>query len=521
MSQVDHAAWRPRDRCRDDDGEVTSSRFHGALAAAAALAASQLVAALLGLRESPVLAIAQTAIRLTPGQVAEPIIGAVGTADKPLAIVSVVVAMILLGGVIGGWWRTHRARALAGTVALVGLAVAAVMSRPYGSAGGVMACLAGGAVLIGVLAVLQHEPAGADTENAPSVTRRRMFRMGAAVAIATAVAGTAGELLASRRRRRRDLDRVRDSLELSVNRAPTPPDVDLGVRGQAPWRTSNRAFYRIDTALSPPLIDPAEWQLRIHGMVEREITVSYQDLLDRGLRNEWITLCCVSNPVGGDLISNTVFSGVPMTQLLDEAGVKPGADMLMSTSEDGWTCGTPLSAITDGRNAMLALGMDGVPLPVEHGFPVRQVAPGLYGYVSATKWVTDWEITRFDRAEAYWTKRGWSALGPVKTQSRIDVPRGSAEAGMVPVAGVAWAQHTGIEKVEVRVDDRGWEEAELASVPSADTWVQWRWEWDAKPGEHRLQVRATDETGYTQTSERADVVPDGATGYHGRDIAVT
>jgi DMSO/TMAO reductase YedYZ molybdopterin-dependent catalytic subunit len=500
---------------------VTSSRLHGALAAAAALAASQLVAALLGLRESPVLAIAQTAIRLTPGRVAEPIIGAVGTADKPLAIVSVVVAMILLGGVIGGWWRTHRLRAVAGTVGLVGLAMAAVLTRPYGSIGGVVACLVGGAVLLGVLALLQREPVRPEGEATSAVSRRRMIKLVAAVAIATAVAGTAGELLAARRRRRRDVDRVRDSLDLSISRAPTPPGVDQGVQGQAPWRTSNRAFYRIDTALTPPLIDPAEWRLRIHGMVEREMTVSYQDLVGRGLRDEWITLCCVSNPVGGDLISNTVFSGVPMTQLLDEAGVKPGADMLLSTSDDGWTCGTPLAAITDGRHAMLALGMDGVPLPVEHGFPVRQVVPGLYGYVSATKWVTDWEITRFDEAEAYWTKRGWSALGPVKTQSRIDVPRDSARAGRVPVAGVAWAQHTGIEKVEVRVDDGEWRNAELASVPSEDTWVQWRWEWNARPGRHRLEVRATDTSGYTQTSKRADVVPDGATGYHGVDITVS
>jgi len=500
---------------------VTSPRFHGALAAAAALAASQLAAAVLGLRESPVLAIAQSAIRLTPGQVAEPIISVVGTADKPLSIVAVVIAMILLGGVIGSWWGEHRVRAVTGAVVLVGLAMAAVLSRPYGSLGGVVACLVGGATLLGVLALLQREPAPADdTEATAAVSRRRMLRLVAAVAIATAVAGTAGELLASRRRRRRDLDQLRESLELSVNRAPTPAGVDHKVQGQAPWRTSNRAFYRIDTALSPPLIDPGEWRLRIHGMVDREITVSYQDLLDRGLRNEWITLCCVSNPVGGDLISNTVFSGVPMTQLLDEVGVQAGADMLLSTSEDGWTCGTPLAAITDGRNAMLALGMDGVPLPVEHGFPVRQVVPGLFGYVSATKWVTEWELTRFDQAEAYWTKRGWSALGPVKTQSRIDVPRGSVDAGVVPVAGVAWAQHTGIEKVEVRVDDGAWKSAELASVPSDDTWVQWRWEWDALPGRHRLEVRATDKSGYTQTSKRADVVPDGATGYHGVDVSV-
>ncbi len=501
---------------------MTSPRLLGVLSIAAALAGSQLTAAVLGVRESPVLAIGQTAIRLTPGGVAEPIISVVGTADKPLAIVVVVAAMLLLGGVIGSWWRPHRVRAVAGVAVLVALATAAVVTRPYGSIGGVVACLVGGLVLIGVLALLHREPSHSnDGEQGQALSRRRMIKLVAVVAVATAVAGTAGELLASRRRRRRELDRLRAALRLPTRRLPTPSGVDLNVSGQAPWRTSNRAFYRIDTALSPPLIDPTEWKLRIHGLVDRELTVTYQDLLDRGLRDAWVTLCCVSNPVGGDLISNTVFSGVPMKDLLDEAGVRSGADMLLSTSEDGWTCGTPLAAITDGRNAMLALGMDGVPLPVEHGFPVRQVVPGLYGYVSATKWVTEWEITRFDEAEAYWTKRGWSALGPVKTQSRVDVPRGSAEAGVVPVAGVAWAQHTGIEKVEVRVDGGEWQAAELASVPSDDTWVQWRWEWDAQPGQHRLEVRATDKSGYTQTSERADVVPDGATGYHGVDISVT
>ena len=505
-----------------DDGGVTSPRLLGVLATAAALAGSQLTAALLGVRESPVLAIGQTAIRLTPGGVAEPIISVVGTADKPLAVVVVVVAMLLLGGVIGSWWRPHRVRALAGVAVLVALATAAVLTRPYGSVGGVVACLVGGLVLVGVLALLHREPSHSeDDDNGQALSRRRMIKLVAVVAVATAVAGTAGELLASRRRRRRELDRLRASLRLPTRRLPTPPGVDLNIDGQAPWRTSNRAFYRIDTALSPPLIDPTEWKLRIHGLVDRELTVTYQDLLDRGLRDAWVTLCCVSNPVGGDLISNTVFSGVPMKDLLEEAGVQSGADMLLSTSEDGWTCGTPLAALTDGRDALLAVGMDGVPLPVEHGFPVRQVVPGLYGYVSATKWVTDWEITRFDDAKAYWTTRGWSAQGPIKTHSRIDVPRDSVDAGAVTVAGIAWAQHTGITKVEVRVDDGGWEEAELASVPSADTWVQWRWDWDAEPGEHRLQVRATDKTGYTQTSVRADVVPDGATGYHGRDISVT
>ena len=521
MSQVDHAASDRFASPCGENGEVTSPRLLGVLATAAALAASQLTAAVLDLRESPVLAIAQTAIRLTPGALAEPIIGVVGTNDKPLTIVVVVLAMLLLGGLIGSWWRPRFVWAVAGVVVLVALATAAVLSRPYGSVGGVLACLVGGAVLLGVLALLHHQPVRPDDSAAgESLSRRRMIRLVAAVAIATAVAGTAGELLASRHRRRRELDRLRAALRLPIHRPADPPGVDQAVAGQAPWVTPNSAFYRIDTALTPPLIDHTEWRLRIHGMVEHEMTISYQDLIDRGLQNAWVTLCCVSNPVGGDLISNTVFSGVPMKDLLDEAGVKAGADMLYSTSEDGWTCGTPLGVITDGRDALLAVGMNGQPLPVEHGFPVRQVVPGLYGYVSATKWVTDWEITRFDDAEAYWTKRGWSALGPVKTQSRIDLPRGSAETGTVTVAGVAWAQHTGISKVEVRVDGQGWQTAELASVPSSDTWVQWRWEWDARPGEHRLEVRATDASGYTQTSKRADVVPNGATGYHGVEVSV-
>ncbi|MGI9085900.1 MAG: molybdopterin-dependent oxidoreductase [Aeromicrobium sp.] len=500
---------------------MTSSSLRGVLATAAALAASQLTAAVLDLRESPLIAIAQTAIRLTPGGVAEPIISVVGTADKTLAIVSVVVVMLLLGAIIGTWWPIRRGRGVIGVVGLVALAAAAVLSRPYGSFGGVVACVVGGAVLAGVLVLLQRQADGTDdAADAPGVTRRRMLTTVGAVVVATAVAGTAGEVLGSRRRVRRELDRARAALRLPTRRLPTPSGADLGVQGQPSWRTSNRAFYRIDTALTPPLIDPTTWRLRIHGMVEREVTVSYQDLLDRGLRDAWVTLCCVSNPVGGDLISNTVFSGVPMKDVLDEAGVRPGADMLLSTSEDGWTCGTPLAALMDGRDAMLAVAMDGVPLPVEHGFPVRQVVPGLYGYVSATKWVTDWRVTRFDDADAYWTSRGWAARGPVKTHSRIDVPRGRSTAGVVPVAGVAWAQHTGIAKVEVRVDGKAWQETELAAVPSDDTWVQWRWSWDAQPGEHRIEVRATDKSGYRQTSERADVLPDGATGHHGVDVTV-
>jgi DMSO/TMAO reductase YedYZ molybdopterin-dependent catalytic subunit len=295
-----------------------------------------------------------------------------------------------------------------------------------------------------------------------------------------------------------------------------PAGVDLGVEGLEPWLTPAADFYRIDTSLAPPLVTPEDWQLRIHGMVDREITITYEQLLDRGLQDAWVTLCCVSNEVGGDLISNALWSGVPVADLLAEAGAHPDADAVLQTSSDGWTCGTPLAALTDGRSALLAVAMNGEPLPVEHGFPVRVVVPGLYGFVSATKWVVDWEVTRFSDFDAYWTERGWAEQGPVKTQSRIDTPRSGADvsAGTVRVGGIAWAQHTGIERVEVRVDGGDWAEATLGADPSIDTWVQWVWEWDATPGAHVLAVRATDRTGATQTSEVAETVPDGATGWH-------
>ena len=304
---------------------------------------------------------------------------------------------------------------------------------------------------------------------------------------------------------------------------PLPRGTELPVRGLPPFTTPNDDFYRIDTALVLPTIDPTEWRLRIHGMVDQELTLTYQDLLDRGLTEAWVTLCCVSNPVGGDLIGNAHWSGVRVADLLAEAGVSPDADAVRQTSKDGWNCGTPLEALTDDRNAMLAIAMNGEPLPVDHGFPVRMVVPGLYGFVSATKWVVDLEVTRFDDFTAYWTERGWSAQGPVKTESKIEVPGNGSEvtAGQVRVGGYAWAQHTGIDAVEVRVDGNAWVPAELGGVPGNDTWVQWAATLDVPQGDHTLAVRATDKSGYTQTAARADVIPDGATGWHTVDFTAT
>jgi DMSO/TMAO reductase YedYZ molybdopterin-dependent catalytic subunit len=312
------------------------------------------------------------------------------------------------------------------------------------------------------------------------------------------------------------VEQARRLLRLPARRGAPPADATLGVPGIAPWRTPNADFYLIDTVIAPPSISPKDWNLRIHGMVDRELTFTYNDLVARQLTEAWITLCCVSNEVGGDLVGNAYWSGVLVRDLLRSAGVHPGADAVLQTSHDGWTCGTPLAALTDDRNAMLAVAMNGEPLPIEHGFPVRTVVPGLYGYVSATKWVVDLEVTRFDRFDAFWTRRGWSEKGPVKTQSRIDLPRdgSSVAAGTVRFGGSAWAQHTGIERVEFQVDGGPWRQATLGGVPDDDTWVQWAGEMALDRGHHTVVVRATDKSGYTQTSARSDVVPDGATGWH-------
>jgi DMSO/TMAO reductase YedYZ molybdopterin-dependent catalytic subunit len=251
-------------------------------------------------------------------------------------------------------------------------------------------------------------------------------------------------------------------------------------------------------------------------VVDRELTLDYEELVARPMIERDVTLACVSNEVGGDYIGNARWIGTPLADLLDEAGVDPGASQLVSRSVDGFTIGTPTAVVMDGRDAMLAVAMNGEPLPIEHGFPVRMVVPGLYGYVSATKWLVDLELTTLDAYDAYWIQRGWAKEAPIKTQSRIDTPRFGDEvpAGTVAVAGVAWAQHRGIERVEVRVDGGAWQEAELGAEDTVDTWRQWVYRWDAAPGRRTIAVRATDGDGRTQTAELAEPFPDGATGHH-------
>ena len=270
-----------------------------------------------------------------------------------------------------------------------------------------------------------------------------------------------------------------------------------------------------------PSINPDTWSLTVTGMVENEITMSFADLLAEPMTEHLASLTCVSNTVGGDLAGNALWLGWPIRELLARAKPTAGADMVLSTSHDGFTAGTPLEALTDpDRLALLAVGMNGEALPVEHGFPVRMVVPGLYGYVSATKWVTELKVTTFAADQGYWTPLGWSAKGPIKLASRIDVPSSTVDAGTVAVAGVAWRQHVGVKAVEVSIDDGAWQTATLAPTAGPDTWRQWSYAWAATSGTHAIKVRATDAEGNVQTDVEAAPAPDGASGYHQVSVKV-
>ena len=316
-----------------------------------------------------------------------------------------------------------------------------------------------------------------------------------------------------------------DSLpKISAGNGLTPTKIPAGAQifAETPFITPNKDFYRIDTALSLPRVDIKTWSLQIGGMVKTPLKLSYDDLLARRMVESTITICCVSNEVGGPYIGNAVWQGVLLADLLAEAGVDPLAEQIFGTSADGWTCGFPVAAALDKRDAMIAVGMNGTALPLEHGYPARVIIPGLYGYVSATKWLTNLDLTTWSQAQGYWIPLGWSRDAPIKTQSRIDVPRRdeTLRAGRIAIAGVAWAQQIGIEKVEVRIGSKDWQKATLALDFSDDTWRQWKYEFDAKPGDYQVQVRATNKTGETQTQEVSRPDPNGATGYHTRTIEV-
>jgi DMSO/TMAO reductase YedYZ molybdopterin-dependent catalytic subunit len=357
----------------------------------------------------------------------------------------------------------------------------------------------------------------------PGGSRRQFLATGTTAAGIAAVGLVGGRLLGERGA----VTQARSALRLprpsAVIGDRLPLGTDFRIPGLSPFITPNATFYRVDTALILPQVPPSGWRLRIHGMVEREIDLSFDELMRRPLIETYVTLTCVSDPVAGPYIGNARWLGASLASLLREARPRAGADQILSMSADGYTSGTPVQTVLDGRDALLAIAMNGVPLPVEHGFPVRMVVPGLYGYVSATKWVTDLKLTTFASETAYWAQRGWSQQAPIKTESRIDVPLTGTtrRAGRTPVAGVAWAQHKGIDAVHVRVDRGRWHQATLAAVPGIDTWRQWVWYWDATPGLHVIEARATDGTGYAQTALQAPPPPDGATGYPMVQVHIT
>jgi DMSO/TMAO reductase YedYZ molybdopterin-dependent catalytic subunit len=484
-----------------------------------ALGVAELLAVLAGARSAPLVAVGGVVVDAVPAPVKEFAVRVFYTYDKLALLVGTATVVGGFAALLGILALRRRWYGLAG-IALLGLAGAGAALTRHGASWAyalpsVVGALAGAAMLAALLARLV--PPQPDT----GAQRRRFLHLAGAALGAGLVAGVAGRLLAGRR----DVSAARAAVTLPAPASPASPlpaEADRRLRELAAFVTDARDFYRIDTALSVPQVDPATWRLRVHGRVRRPLTLTYAQLLARPMIERYVTLACVSNEVGGDLIGNARWLGVPIRDLLDEAGPLDGADQVVSRSVDGFTAGTPTAALLDGRDAMLAVGMNGEPLPLAHGFPVRMVVPGLYGYVSATKWLAELELTRFRDFDAYWIRRGWSQRAPIKTESRVDTPRDrtSLRSGRVVVAGVAWAQHRGIGKVEVRVDDGPWQTASLAAVPSIDTWRQWSWEWDARPGRHRLWVRATDNGGQTQPENEQPPVPDGATGWHHIEVTV-
>ncbi|MFC4147054.1 molybdopterin-dependent oxidoreductase [Micromonospora mangrovi] len=506
----------------------------GLLAAAAGVAVAELLATATRPQAAPLVAVGATVIDGAPTPVKEFAVRTFGTYDKPLLLAGIGLALAVLAGVTGVLARRRARYGLLGVALFGAVGVAAALTRPDARPTDALPALVGAAVAATLLGRLplpgltdaSPDPGTADPSGTgePSGTggpvgpgRRELVRNAALVAAGTAVAGLGTAVL--RRTGSADAARSRAAVRLPAPRDPARPLP----AGTAPgFHTRTADFYRVDTALTVPRLDVDSWRLRLHGMVERPVELTFADLLDRGLIERDVTLSCVSNEVGGPYVGTTRWLGAPLAPLLRRAGIRAGADQLVARSAEGMTIGTPLATLLDGRDAMLAVGMDGAPLPFAHGFPVRMLTPGVYGYAGACKWVTELEVSTFDAFDAYWVRRGWARDAPVRTASRIDRPTPFAQldAGTVGVAGVAWAQHRGISAVEVSVDDGPWRRARLLPTASTDTWVQWRYDWPATPGGHSLRVRATDGTGATQPEARRPPFPAGATGWHTVTVTV-
>lgn len=511
--------------------------------AAAGIGVAHLVAALTVPAASPLLAVGSVAIDAAPTSVKEFAVQTFGNADKPVLLGGMAIVLMLVTALIGAIGYQHRWAGAIGMGALGLAAGAAAYARtpePIALLPALVATIVAIAGVTWVLAGLGsgtrettgNPASGADDEPADAATispldspqvrsgrfvpTRRGVLLGGPAALA--VAGTGGGIALNRLRSGDEAigrdQRLPDPLDPVT---PLPDGVDLAVPGITPFRTSSPDFYRVDIALSTPHLNADSWSLAIGGKVENPITLRYADILDMPMIERWVTLTCVSNPVGGPYVSTGKWLGVPLADVFEQVGVQPDANQIFTSSADGLTMSVPLAAATDGRDAMLVVGLNDEQLPVERGFPARLIVPGLFGFVSAAKWITDMKLSTYAEDTAYWTERHWATDAPVLTQTRIDVP-GPLErvpSGRVTVAGVAWAQQRGIERVEIRIDDGDWSQADLGTHAGVDLWRQWRFEWESTgPGRHDVQVRATDGNGDTQVEERTDPVPDGARGWH-------
>ncbi|WP_445052469.1 molybdopterin-dependent oxidoreductase [Streptomyces sp. SAS_269] len=523
---------------------VTAGALAGAVAGFASLALAELVTAAVRPQAGPVVAVGGAAIDRTPAAVKDWAVRNFGTDDKLVLRLGILAVLTLFAFALGIAALRFRWAGAAGVVLFGVVGALAAIGRPDSrglsdTLPSLVGAGAGAAVLLFLAGRLAwREPGSAEEPGSGEGSgpgsgddwdRRGFVIAATAAAVASAGAGALGRSLNGASGR--DAVASRDRLVLPAPGSPAdavPRGTGLRIPGVSPFITPSGSFYRVDTALVVPKVDATTWRLRVHGKgVSRPVVLSFDDLLRRDLVERDITLTCVSNEVGGPYVGTARWTGARLADLLAERGVRPPsrggpADQLVARSVDGMTIGSPVEDVMDGRDALLAVGMNGEPLPFDHGFPVRMVVPGLYGFVSACKWITDIELTTFDAYDPYWVKRGWARRAPVKTQSRIDTPKPFARPGAGPlmVAGVAWAQHRGIDKVEVRVDDGPWQEARLAAEDSRDTWRQWSFPWRATKGGHTLTVRATDRSGRVQTERRTRTVPDGASGWHSVVVTV-
>ena len=483
----------------------------GVLAALAGIAVGHLVAAVTNAAASPVLSVGSVVIDLTPTPVKELVIAKVGTADKPILLATVSLATLALAALAGLLSRRRAAVGAGVLLLLVAAAGGAAMTRPTARLLDLLPALATAIVGVGALLGLRRllEPATAGRRG--SGASRRTFLVGAAgITAGAAVAGARGQRLAERA-----TDPSGQTLPAPADpTAPLPAGIESTMPGVSPFRTPTASFYRVDTNLTVPRVSVGSWLLEIDGDVRSPFTMTYDELLAMPMIERDITLTCVSNEVGGGYVGAARWLGVRLTDVLDRAGVGSQSDQLLSTAVDGFTISTPLAVVRDGRDAMIAVGMNGEPLTDTHGFPARLVTPGLYGFVGATKWLTRLTLTTYAAQQAYWTQRQWATNAPIKTSARIDTPAplSTLPPGRTVIGGVAWAQHRGVGTVEVQVDGGAWQRAQLGPDAGVDYWRQWFVPWDATTGQHTLAVRATDLAGAVQTDQRATPFPDGSSG---------